>query len=125
LTRHGVMARLRAIARLHHDGIVQKIKEGFQAKEYRVYDGLAPIKYIPELKERLNKDKVDEYFNQKGKDHFPDLVAIKGKEVVFIEVKDRSERFVRQIANYSKLATKTVLVVEADTSNMEVKSWLT
>ena len=85
------------------------------------YDGLAVIKYSPELERILGKDTVKEYLSRGGEELYPDIVAIKGEEVLFVEVKTQSEEFVRQIANYSKLATKTILVVEAD-GNLEIQS---
>lgn len=67
------------------------------------------------------EDKVKEYLSKGGEELYPDVVAIKGKEVLFVEVKTRADEFVRQIANYSKLATKTILVVEAK-GNLEIQS---
>lgn len=107
--------------RWKHDRIVDEVKNEFKARRYDVYDGLAVIKYLPELERILGKDRAKEYVNQGGEELYPDIVAIKGKEVLFVEVKTRSEEFVRQIANYSKLATKTILVVEAK-GNLEIQS---
>lgn len=107
---------------LKHNHIVDGVKDEFRTKGYDVYDGFAVIKYLPKLEKILGKDKVKEYESQeRRKDLYPDVVAIKGKEVLFIEVKTQSSRFVRQIANYSNLATKTILIVEAN-GNLEIKS---
>lgn len=104
-----------------HNRVVDGVKNEFRTKGYDVYDGLAVIKYLPELERILGKDKVKEYENQGRRgDLYPDAVAIKGKEVLFIEVKTQGSRFVKQIANYSKLATKTILVVEAG-GNLEIQ----
>ena len=63
--------------RWKHDRIVDEIKNEFRARKYDVYDGLAVIKYLPELEKILGKDMVKEYFSQRGEELYPDIVAIK------------------------------------------------
>lgn len=121
MTRRRVVAGV-GLSRAKHEAIIEKVMYRFKKEGYHVFNGMAPVDYIPELQKLLGEDRVKSYFQDGSrKDLYPDVVAIKGKDVFFIEVKDQSERFVRQIGNYSKLA-KTILVVEADVSNLEVRN---
>lgn len=58
MTRHNVEIPrdTKAMSFLHHNGIVQRIKEEFKMQGYDVYDGMAPVKYLPKLKKVLGKD---------------------------------------------------------------------
>jgi len=112
----------KARSHLSHTRMVDSIVRDFKRKGYKVYKG----GYHHELEKILGKEKVDRYFNQEekgeSKNLYPDVVAIKDKEVIFIEAKDRSVKFVKQLANYTKLASKVILVVEVEDGDLEIRS---
>ena len=104
-----------------HEKLKELVKKKLVTEGYKVYDlkiGLQTHKIIEEC---FGKEIEEKYFGGHEEAKYPDLIAKKEGEVVIIEIKSRNElgRLKKQIENYQKLA-KTVLVFDANTSNLEL-----
>lgn len=112
MPRHNVIAGYKRGR--EHRNLQEKAKEKLEREGYRVFDGLNTLAY------REIESLAEKKLNFGGKESYPDLIAVKGKELLIIEIKPSTERFVRQLHHYQQ-AGKAILWLDIDTQDIELR----
>jgi hypothetical protein len=85
-----------------HDMLVEKAKKKLKGLGYKIYD----------KKYDYNDFSVDEV-NAFGIKYIPDIMAKKNKEMLAVEVKTKTSKFVRQLESFKK-GGKVILLLGLD-----------
>jgi len=92
-----------------HDALVEKAKKKLKSLGYKIYD----------KKYDYNDFSTDEV-NAFGIKFIPDIIAKKNKEMLAVEVKTRTSKFVEQLDNYKKGGKVVLLLGLRDVENIEL-----